>query len=479
MWRYTAWGLLLLFGLGACGSKPILESLTMKASDVRYQAHILAAEALRQAHFYADGSGLNLWPEFGVSDGFLFKLFMPLSRYLIRTRWGVPIVNGEIKGFFRVNDQGLHIGVAGCVLCHSGKAAGRYFIGLGNKEIDVFTMANDLHVDYSVYRRYFANSQNDAHSEMVERSAMLLVEYLRDPRTTNQTRGLVSGTQVFNWFFRDQGKPLPDDIPRAQVKVPALWGFATKRRVGLFADGFASGTQPINLMLVPLAGGQPLATVSRQIPKATQLMTHLDNLLPPAYPFAIDHLHASRGYSVYTQECARCHGSYRKDANGHPLYEHPRIPYEMVNTDSERLQAADMTAPIMLNGSLKHVVHSREQIGQAYIAPRLEGIWARFPYLHNGSIPNIDALLQPVTQRPRAFDIEDAGEANRFDQTRLGLKAPAHGSDDEIFLQQLGGDGERSVYDTRRPGHSNQGHEFGVHLSSTDKAALIEYLKSL
>ena len=44
---------------------------------------------------------------------------------------------------------------------------------------------------------------------------------------------------------------------------------------------------------------------------------------------------------------------------------------------------------------------------------------------------------------------------------------------------QRGAKGERTVYDTRRLGHSNAGHDFGTDLSSGEKAPLIEYLKTL
>src|SRR5712672_1888448 len=38
------------------------------------------------------------------------------------------------------------------------------------------------------------------------------------------------------------------------------------------------------------------------------------------------------------------------------------------------------------------------------ISPRfLDGVWATPPYLHNGSVPNIYALLSPVSERPKSF----------------------------------------------------------------------------
>ena len=35
------------------------------------------------------------------------------------------------------------------------------------------------------------------------------------------------------------------------------------------------------------------------------------------------------------------------------------------------------------------------------------------------------------------------------------------------------------LYDTRQPGNSNRGHDFGASLPKDEKAALLEYLKTL
>ena len=44
-------------------------------------------------------------------------------------------------------------------------------------------------------------------------------------------------------------------------------------------------------------------------------------------------------------------------------------------------------------------------------------------------------------------------------------------------LLKRGKNGDRVVYDTRRTGQSNTGHNFGVSLNEMEKADLIEYLK--
>ena len=100
---------------------------------------------------------------------------------------------------------------------------------------------------------------------------------------------------------------------------------------------------------------------------------------------------------------------------------------------------------------------------RGYFAPRLDGIWCRFPFLHNGLVPNIAALLTPPEERPSVFSLKDAGERGRFDEERLGLTLPDERAAERLLKR--GKNGDRVVYDTRRIGQSNTGHNFGVRLN--------------
>jgi hypothetical protein len=90
-------------------------------------------------------------------------------------------------------------------------------------------------------------------------------------------------------------------------------------------------------------------------------------------------------------------------------------------------------------------------VGQAHIgaawvrAAPLVGLAASAPYLHNGSVPTLRALLEPPAKRPKTFPLGGAG----------------------------------FVFDTRLPGNGNQGHDFGTALSSSEKADLVAFLESL
>lgn len=116
------------------------------------------------------------------------------------------------------------------------------------------------------------------------------------------------------------------------------------------------------------------------------------------------------------------------------------------------------------NASCKDEFQTKEPV-IAYEARVLEGIWATAPYLHNGSIPTLEDLLKPAAQRTASFKIGPA-----YDPVKVGLAAKQNKFD---FTYQTT---DCSKTDS---GNSRCGHEFGTKLPSADKAALLEYLKTL
>jgi hypothetical protein len=101
-----------------------------------------------------------------------------------------------------------------------------------------------------------------------------------------------------------------------------------------------------------------------------------------------------------------------------------------------------------------------------YKARPLDGIWATAPYLHNGSVPNLDALLRPAAQRPKSFSIG----VRTFDPVRVGYLTDVPGFP-KFNVNEADG--------TPIPGNSNAGHEDGASLSDEERTQLIEYLKTL
>jgi hypothetical protein len=98
-------------------------------------------------------------------------------------------------------------------------------------------------------------------------------------------------------------------------------------------------------------------------------------------------------------------------------------------------------------------------IQYAYKGRPLNGIWATAPYLHNGSVPNLDELLKPAPKRVKKFRVG----SREFDPDKVGFR-----------MDQ--GDFE---FDTTLAGNSNAGHEYDVEFSEQERKELVEYMKSL
>jgi hypothetical protein len=107
------------------------------------------------------------------------------------------------------------------------------------------------------------------------------------------------------------------------------------------------------------------------------------------------------------------------------------------------------------------------QPGLGYVAPPLDGVWATAPYLHNGSVPTLAALLD-TDARPTYWRFD--GAEPDYDQTALGwdLSRLAQGREQFASLEE-----QKWVYDTTRPGFGNQGHDFGDELSDDERGALL------
>jgi hypothetical protein len=138
---------------------------------------------------------------------------------------------------------------------------------------------------------------------------------------------------------------------------------------------------------------------------------------------------------------------------------------------SRGFNAALKDSPLAPEGAL---VRSR-----GYAATPLTGVWANFPYLHNGSVPTLHHLLGPVSERPSLFEISAARTLDRersgqplYSDPRNGLLDPAE------RLRRFGG--QRDWFNAARSGCANTGHDFWPEIRTDgNRRALIEYLKTL
>jgi len=313
---------------------------------------------------------------------------------------------------------------------------------------------------------------------------MEFAEVLADEDISNLTRGLVPDSVIKTFFYKDMNVEYGAEIGRTQVKVPALWGFAEKRKVGVFADGSLNSDNYAWAFGAELQASGSAEHLRASLPKLKHVVDNvIGNFLPPKYPFEIDQELAERGRPVVEKNCFSCHGNHMRDPEGFPIYEVPDlIPQDLVSTDGQRLDYANaLWVDLARQGSLKDLIKFNDHFfGFGYFAPKLWGIWSRFPYLHNGSVPTLYHLLMPPEKRPEVFLMEDAGELYRFDKTYSGLTTFRNPVMIETQILEAEW-GDRDLYWIGRPEHSNVGHYFDFMENWTydDRMAVIEYLKTL
>ncbi len=456
-------------------------SPSLPTSD-RFLAHQSAALALENLSLYGDGIGMFATP---VVSKFFFGYSRDPSwkgrivRNLSRGAIGLYSEAENPLGYHDQVYEGVKVVVTGCATCHSGRVLGREVAGLGNKNIDPYALGRWIEFADTALSRPSAATSVAARD--LRRRSLVMAERLQEPEICNLTQGMVAVSNVGRWFYEQNGQKIPAGTTPAAVKVPTLWGYGRKIEVGLFCDGMGHGHNSAWAAVVELTAGNTTENIRQQFDRIEVVEELFGDLLPPAYPLAIDQARARQGKLTFEQHCQQCHGAYERDAAGWPVYQPPlHLPIAEIETDSDRLNLVTPDFLKLVNQtSLGEKIRPNPNYVSGYFAPRLEGIWARFPYLHNGSVPNLNALLTASDRRPKYFELTNAGEANRYDAERGGLTVPPSDSGKDTELRTLAAEGARDVYDTSRIGHSNQGHAFGIDLSPTEKSALIEYLKTL
>jgi Cytochrome C oxidase, cbb3-type, subunit III len=201
---------------------------------------------------------------------------------------------------------------------------------------------------------------------------------------------------------------------------------------------------------------------------ADTTVAFLKSYRPASFPGAIDPASARTGAAIYARQCAACHGDYRLEGRRARLVRFPNW-VGAVGTDPLRATAFDQ-ALVAAVGRSSYASRISVTLGPGYAAPPLTGLWASAPYLHNGSVPTLAALLSPATRLAR-FQV--GGHA--LDFHKVGLRLTEHGNYPagyRPFAQPV-------WLDARRPGRGNRGHPFGADLPNADKQALIAFLKLL
>ncbi|MDP2309179.1 MAG: c-type cytochrome [Pseudomonadota bacterium] len=439
--------------------------------------------------------GLARYPEPGM--GGIYDLPIPeghapgdaVGASLLQTEWG----------------EGLTFS---CATCHASPLFGRTVVGLSNRRARanaVFLLAGEL----------VHNMPPDAFQSLTDATAEERALYERtldnygavgakEPEvlgldTAVAQIGLSLGRRADDpWATYSAEAETDPDFVELETFVadskPAVW-WSLKYKTRWLSDGSLVSGNPIvyNLLANELGRGTDLHELSDWL--ATERTT-LDELTvavfatePPKWTDffgtdGIDEAEARAGQVVFDANCASCHGEYEKGwdaADADTLSAVDRLattrvvylaqtPVMDMGTDPQRAQGhgyVDRLNQLQISLDAENVF-----VGQAgYVPPPLEGIWARYPYLHNNSVPTLCALLSPPEERPTVFYQGPADDpATDFDADCVGY--PVGDAIPVVWLED-----EEARFDTTVPGLRNIGHE--QDLDATERAQVIAFLKTL
>jgi hypothetical protein len=340
-----------------------------------------------------------------------------------------------------------------CMVCHGGSIGGKSYVGLGNTQLDLKALLFELTI---------ADGRRPPFSTFV----------LNTSRGTNNAGQVAAALlSLRNRDLSPRSFPLPLGVNLPEMDTPPWWHL--KRKQTMYYDG-RTDARSVRTNMQFLLGEKSLDGLKALEPAFRDVQAFFKSLEPPKYPFPIDSARAGRGREVFEKNCARCHGTY--GPNGR--YPNKIIPLDVIGTDPARFRGLSDKLVAHFNATwfgTEYPVNTK-RIG--YQAPPLDGIWATAPYLHNGSVPTLHALLLS-SSRPARFTRPPSTDFEHYDRTLVGWKFREVSQDELLSNMRRSPFEAKFIVDTSRFGMSNNGHAFGDKLTEEARMELIEYLKTL
>lgn len=459
----------------------------------------------------------ELFPELIAAQGQDFSRLGFSADYL-NPETGLPLgLNNNSQQFaligFAINSP-IQVSTLTCGGCHIGQVEGPdgkrlHLIGAGNSHFDssgLFKLFEDVvrhkNFDWKLVKKaieskpegFFYGADKLA-QERIERALYtgfggpllltgikkaVLETRPRQDRFINQTAYVPNN--ALDYFARTPGRADAvgltlaryadernlDKMPKTPTitKIMSVWS-QKDRTISHWTGDMPGGVNPVVAAEVAVIGDVKLLN-KENIERSTRF---INDLPPPPYPFAVDSEKAAAGRALFEAHCASCHVGDNK------VY-----PVSELGTDSARIGAtSDMTYEgfnealhqgcpddrMVCAPDMEPILRPRDW-AKGYVATPLDGIWARSPYLHNGSVPTLYHLLVP-SARPKNFVVGSM----KFDTVNVGFEWREAMENTEIYRAD-------------RLGQYNSGHDTPAYLGGIDWAndgqkrdALIEFMKTL
>ncbi len=185
---------------------------------------------------------------------------------------------------------------------------------------------------------------------------------------------------------------------------PAIFNQGPREGMELHWDGNNKSLAERNLSAA-LGAGVTVKSVDHTA--IERVAEWLKDLKPPPSPHKIDAAAAERGKSLYMRHCAACHGWQEKTG-----YVFDRKPARQghaehgaegrsgrLNSYTEAFRERQINE--LFAGTPYQFKYFTKTNGYANMP--LDALWLRGPYMHNGSVPTLRALLTAPGERPKAY----------------------------------------------------------------------------
>lgn len=377
---------------------------------------------------------------------------------------GIP---HDFNAFYAEN--GVAVVAPNCFQCHSSTLNGVLIPGLGNMTAD-FTIDQsgiNLILDQLVEATYSQNSPEwEAYYPFSQATAVTAPVLQTNTVGVNPADKLAAvlgahrNPETLEWIDQDLLEIPEEVIP---TDVPPWWILKKKNR--MFYNGVGQGDFARISMASSLLAIQDTFQARKIDNEFADVIAYINALEPPTYPEEINQQLADEGETLFLNNCASCHGTYGETES----YPNLLVDITEVKTDPALIEAnfgyTKFTDWYNESWFAQEPFAARLQPEPGYIAPPLDGIWATAPYLHNGSVPDMETLLNSES-RPLIW--KKIGNTSNYNYKNLGWEYESLDTKEDKFS-----------YDTQLPGYGNEGHYFGDHLNEFGREALIEYLKTL
>ncbi|HEY6881449.1 MAG TPA: hypothetical protein VI299_25665 [Polyangiales bacterium] len=297
-----------------------------------------------------------------------------------------------------------------------------------------------------------------SYSHLFDLFAALAMKH--DPNTLKWTGDLAGGD--------------PNSHMKGWIDFPAWWHF--KKKNALYANASGQGNKGNHLWYMNWFSLDSVEEAQEVINNFAHVEKFLeDKVATPKYEdfgHKIDKALAAQGEKVFLEACAKCHGTYSAN-DADETYPNALVDLDEIGTEPT-LATNHWIYPVDTWYSKSW--YAKQDLGakivktHGYLAPPLDGVFITAPYLHNGSVPTLEQLLDPSK---RLATWTSNMSADDYDWDAVGWKDKPLDLDIWTLDQNFG------IYNTAEDGNSNKGHTYGAALTPAERKQVLEYLKTL